>query len=34
MLGQPDKILKLGITEVPYNLLLEYVFGLGESTYR
>lgn len=34
VLGQPDRIVKLGTTEVPYSLFLEYVFGLGESSYR
>lgn len=34
VLGQPDKILKLGTTQVPYSLFLEYIFGLGESSYR
>lgn len=34
VLGQPDKIVQLGKSEIPYSLFLQYVFGLGESTYR
>ncbi|XP_027203361.2 uncharacterized protein LOC113797216 isoform X1 [Dermatophagoides pteronyssinus] len=32
-LGQPDQMLSLGYTEVSYNLFLEYLFSLGESTF-
>ncbi|KAH9501898.1 uncharacterized protein LOC124497125 isoform X2 [Dermatophagoides farinae] len=32
-LGEPDQILALGHTEVSYNLFLEYLFSMGESTF-
>ncbi|OTF83260.1 hypothetical protein BLA29_014070 [Euroglyphus maynei] len=32
-MGQPDQMLTLGHTEVSYNLFLEYLFSLGESTF-
>ncbi|XP_054722843.1 desumoylating isopeptidase 1-like, partial [Uloborus diversus] len=34
ILGAPDQIVPLGQTELPYSLFLEYVFGLGETTYK
>lgn len=34
ILGEPDQILKLGRTELPYSVFLEYIFALGESTYK
>ncbi|XP_023242567.1 uncharacterized protein LOC111640749 [Centruroides sculpturatus] len=34
ILGEPDQILTLGKTELPYSVFLEYIFGLGESNYR
>ncbi|XP_015929136.1 uncharacterized protein [Parasteatoda tepidariorum] len=34
ILGEPDQILTLGKTELPYSVFLEYIFALGESTYR
>lgn len=34
ILGDPDQILTLGNTELPYSLFLEYIFALGESSYK
>lgn len=34
ILGDPDRIEDLGESQVPYQLFLEYIFGLGEATYR
>ncbi|KAG8195138.1 hypothetical protein JTE90_023315 [Oedothorax gibbosus] len=34
ILGEPDQILTLGRTELPYSVFLEYIFALGESTYK
>ncbi|KAF2361386.1 PPPDE putative peptidase domain [Trinorchestia longiramus] len=34
ILGEPDRIEDLGESQVPYQLFLEYIFGLGESAYR
>ncbi|XP_018023450.1 uncharacterized protein LOC108679354 isoform X3 [Hyalella azteca] len=34
ILGEPDRIEELGESQVPYQLFLEYIFGLGESSYR
>merc|ERR1711908_266061 len=34
VLGEPDRIEVLGESQVPYQLFLEYIFGLGESAYR
>lgn len=34
ILGEPDQILKLGKTELPYSVFLEYIFAQGESTYK
>ncbi|XP_043202729.1 uncharacterized protein LOC122370842 isoform X10 [Amphibalanus amphitrite] len=33
ILGEPTRVERIGETEVPYQLFLEYVFGLGESTF-
>lgn len=33
VLGEPQQIVQLGVTEIPYQLFLEYIFGLGSSTY-
>ncbi|KAI2796903.1 Desumoylating isopeptidase 1 [Blomia tropicalis] len=32
-LGEPDQILLLGHTQVPYSLFLEFLFSLGESSF-
>lgn len=34
VLHDPDQILTLGHTELPYSLFLEYIFALGESSYK
>lgn len=34
ILREPDQILTLGHTELPYSLFLEYIFALGESSYK
>ncbi|XP_069949885.1 uncharacterized protein [Cherax quadricarinatus] len=34
ILGDPDKIEELGHSQVPYQLFLEYIFGLGEGNYK
>merc|ERR1712212_237422 len=34
VLEQPDRVESLGESQVPYQLFLEYIFGLGESAYR
>ncbi|KAH9365262.1 hypothetical protein HPB48_015936 [Haemaphysalis longicornis] len=34
ILKEPDQILSLGRTELPYSLFLEYIFALGESSYK
>ncbi|XP_076309626.1 uncharacterized protein LOC143224962 [Tachypleus tridentatus] len=34
ILGEPDQILNLGKTEIPYSIFLEFIFALGESSYR
>nr|XP_045626015.1 uncharacterized protein LOC123775143 isoform X2 [Procambarus clarkii] len=34
ILGEPDRVEELGLSQVPYQLFLEYIFGLGEGTYR
>ncbi|CAL4119909.1 unnamed protein product [Meganyctiphanes norvegica] len=34
ILGEPDKVEDLGESQVPYQLFLEYIFGLGEQAYR
>ncbi|KAK7077715.1 Desumoylating isopeptidase 1, partial [Halocaridina rubra] len=34
ILGEPDRIEDLGESQVPYQLFLEYIFGLGEATYK
>ncbi|XP_067006523.2 uncharacterized protein [Anabrus simplex] len=34
VLGEPDQIVKLGETYIPYQVFFEYVLGLGESTFR
>lgn len=33
VLGEPDQILPLGFSQLPYSLFLEYLFSLGESTF-
>ncbi|XP_069683479.1 uncharacterized protein [Periplaneta americana] len=33
ILGEPDQILNLGETFIPYQVFLEYVLGLGETTF-
>lgn len=33
LLGEPDQIVHLGKSEIPYSLFLEYLFSLGESTF-
>ncbi|XP_063852913.1 uncharacterized protein DDB_G0284459-like isoform X3 [Scylla paramamosain] len=34
ILGDPDRVEELGESQVPYQLFLEYIFGLGEATYK
>ena len=34
MLGEPDQIVQLGKTELPYSLFLEYISSLSDSTFR
>lgn len=34
ILGDPDRVEELGESQVPYQLFLEYIFGLGEGTYK
>jgi len=34
LLGEPERVEALGESQVPYQLFLEYIFGLGESAYR
>lgn len=34
ILKDPDQILSLGRTELPYSLFLEYIFASGESSYK
>ena len=34
MLGEPDQIIQLGKTELPYSLFLEYISSLSDSTFR
>ncbi|RXG73992.1 Desumoylating isopeptidase 1, partial [Armadillidium vulgare] len=34
ILGEPDRVEDLGCSQVPYQLFLEYIFGLGESSYK
>lgn len=33
VLGTPDRVVKLGESCIPYQLFLEYILGLGESTF-
>ncbi|CAB3385787.1 Hypothetical predicted protein, partial [Cloeon dipterum] len=33
VLGQPDRIVNLGDTFIPYEVFLDYVLGLGDSTF-
>ncbi|GLG94258.1 Uncharacterized protein GBIM_01500 [Gryllus bimaculatus] len=33
VLGEPDRVVELGETFIPYQVFLEYVLGLGETTY-
>ncbi|XP_046384485.1 uncharacterized protein LOC124154661 isoform X2 [Ischnura elegans] len=33
VLGTPDRVVKLGESCIPYNLFLEYLLGLGESSF-
>lgn len=33
LLGEPDQIVNLGKSEIPYSLFLEYLFSLGESSF-
>merc|ERR1711915_805573 len=34
ILGEPDRTEDLGESQVPYQLFLEYIFGLGEQSYK
>ncbi|XP_067120580.1 uncharacterized protein [Centruroides vittatus] len=34
VLGNPDRIIDLGTTEIPLSLFLEYLCSLGESTFK
>ncbi|XP_050694155.1 uncharacterized protein LOC126984470 isoform X3 [Eriocheir sinensis] len=34
ILGDPERVEELGESQVPYPLFLEYIFGLGEATYK
>ncbi|XP_047105512.1 uncharacterized protein LOC124774896 isoform X2 [Schistocerca piceifrons] len=34
VLGDPDRVIDLGETYIPYPVFLEYILGLGESTFR
>ncbi|XP_059475230.1 uncharacterized protein LOC132196525 isoform X2 [Neocloeon triangulifer] len=34
VLGEPDRVVNLGDTFIPYQVFLDYVLGLGESTFR
>lgn len=34
MLGDPDSVVDMGLTEVPGDLFKEYLISLAESTYR
>jgi hypothetical protein len=33
MLGEPDQIIELGRSEIPYDLFMEYIISLGSSSY-
>jgi len=34
LLGEPDRVEKIGTTEIPYQIFLEYVLNLGETRYK
>lgn len=34
VMGEPMQIVQLGQTEIPYALFLEYIFELGESSFK
>ena len=34
VLGEPNRVVNLGETFIPYQVFLDYVLGLGESTFR
>ncbi|OQR67182.1 hypothetical protein BIW11_04821 [Tropilaelaps mercedesae] len=34
VMGEPMQIVQLGKTEIPYALFLEYVFEMGESSFK
>ncbi|RWS08794.1 uncharacterized protein B4U79_01416 [Dinothrombium tinctorium] len=33
ILGEPDQIVNMGKTEIPYSVFLEFIFSLGESVF-
>ena len=34
ILGEATEVISLGETFIPYQVFLEYVLGLGETTFR
>jgi len=34
LLGEPDRVEKIGTTEIPYSIFLDYVLNLGETRYK
>merc|ERR1712001_294245 len=34
LLGEPDRVEKIGTTEIPYPIFLDYILNLGETRYR
>ena len=34
LLGEPDRVEKIGSTEIPYPIFLDYLLNLGETRYK
>jgi len=34
LLGEPDRVEKIGTTEIPYPIFLDYILNLGETRYK
>merc|ERR1711899_357975 len=34
LLGEPDRVEKIGTTEIPYQIFLEFILNLGETRYK
>ena len=34
VLGSPDRVESVGVTQIPYSIFLDYILSLGETKFK